>query len=244
MNNNISFVTYTHSNCKDLWKVYLSRLDRFSSSCNFSSYLLSNQTTTEFSNHVFLEYDDKKNYCQEYVHCLKKVPTKYFVYMQEDFILYDSIKHEDIFRYIDVLEKDADVSFVRLIQCGDISKISYKEDMCYITPPHHQHTSMYSFSMQPTIWKKSDFIRMYAEANLQNFDESWNFTHAMNKLKIKGLYVRNEDRKRGKTHYDSFVFPYIATAIVKGKWNISEYPEEITKLFQEFNIDSSVRGER
>jgi hypothetical protein len=43
--------------------------------------------------------------------------------------------------------------------------------------------------------------------------------------------------KRGLYHYDSKVWPYIATALNKGTWNIHEYPNEIQAIFDEFNCD-------
>ena len=38
------------------------------------------------------------------------------------------------------------------------------------------------------------------------------------------------ENKRGAHHYDSSVYPYIATAIVKGKWNVTEYKNELTNI--------------
>ena len=38
-------------------------------------------------------------------------------------------------------------------------------------------------------------------------------------------------------HHDSSTYPYIATAIVKGMWNVSEYPEELKEVFNEYSID-------
>jgi hypothetical protein len=49
--------------------------------------------------------------------------------------------------------------------------------------------------------------------------------------------------KRGVYHCDSIVFPYIATAINKGKWNTSEYKKELDILFKEYNINPNMRGE-
>ena len=34
----------------------------------------------------------------------------------------------------------------------------------------------------------------------------------------------------------------IATAIIKGKWNLSEYPTELTPLLEKYNINPEVRG--
>ena len=61
-------------------------------------------------------------------------------------------------------------------------------------------------------------------------------------LNINGLLCYTGEPKRGIYHYDSYVFPIIATAITKGKWNVSEYKKELEPLLVEFNIDTSKRG--
>ena len=50
------------------------------------------------------------------------------------------------------------------------------------------------------------------------------------------------EKKRGMYHYDSIVFPYIATAINKGKWNMSEYQTELDKMFNEYGVMPFERG--
>ena len=45
------------------------------------------------------------------------------------------------------------------------------------------------------------------------------------------------------SHWDSKVYPYVATAIVKGKWNYSEYESELSSLHKEYNVDKNIRGE-
>jgi hypothetical protein len=64
----------------------------------------------------------------------------------------------------------------------------------------------------------------------------------MSKNNIKGLCHYNNEPKRGENHYDSDVYPYIATALVKGKWNINEYPSELGGLLSINNIDINNRG--
>jgi hypothetical protein len=62
------------------------------------------------------------------------------------------------------------------------------------------------------------------------------------KLGLKGAFASRKGPKRGLHHYDSPDFPYVATAIVKGKWNISEYEKELEGIFDEFDIDKEFRG--
>ena len=53
-------------------------------------------------------------------------------------------------------------------------------------------------------------------------------------------FNENFDKKRGKYHYDSSVFPYICTAVIKGKWNYKEYKKELFEIFynKKFNFFS------
>jgi hypothetical protein len=56
------------------------------------------------------------------------------------------------------------------------------------------------------------------------------------------MAYKSIDKKRGMHHYDSSTYPYIATAIVKGKWYTSDYPE-IKELLKTYKIEISERGE-
>ena len=55
------------------------------------------------------------------------------------------------------------------------------------------------------------------------------------------FYFDEESNLRGG-HYDDKCLPYIATALVAGKWNIGEYQEELDALAEEYDVDLSVRG--
>ena len=74
----------------------------------------------------------------------------------------------------------------------------------------------------------------------------WEFEVAAQKTcrdrNILGYYVDDGGIKRGKLHWDSKVYPYIATAVVKGKWNTKEYSEELRVIGAEYNIDYKIRG--
>ena len=54
--------------------------------------------------------------------------------------------------------------------------------------------------------------------------------------------IFNNEPKRGLYHHDSSIFPFIASALVRGKWNLSEYSNELIPLVLEYNIDLSLRG--
>ena len=59
---------------------------------------------------------------------------------------------------------------------------------------------------------------------------------------MKGVYHYDNENKRGLNHFDSSVYPYVATALVKGKWNLSEYKKELGDILESKNIDINQRG--
>jgi len=237
--------TYTHSSCIDLWNMYFDSID--SHFPLVKSVVACNTISEEFKNHTFRLYDESKNYCQEVVRVLESCKEEYFIYMQEDFILYGDVDKESLSNYINLMD-DTNLSFIRLIKCGDVSdyRIFQNSDLFWTSPPPMKHRSINSFSMQPTIWKKSKFIEMYKKVNLPQFKEDdFSYPTAMNDLGIQGAYCyRGEAKRKGSMHYDSSVFPYTATAIVKKKWNMSQYGNELEPLHIKYGIDVSIRGTR
>jgi hypothetical protein len=105
--------------------------------------------------------------------------------------------------------------------------------------------------MQATLWRKESLITILNDAynNFKN-DSIWESESRLNtisqKNKINGVFVYNNEKKRGLNHWDSKYFPYIATAIIKGKWNFVEYKKELLTILISNNISlnrgSNLRG--
>ena len=128
--------------------------------------------------------------------------------------------------YIEFL-KNTKYSFIRLSKTGNcnlkqIEKINSLYEI--------DNESNDFFAVQPTIWKTKDMIKFLENAvNMSIWDLEINSSEIAKKSKISGLlHFENENRRGG--HYDSHVWPYVATAIVKGKWNFSEYNQELMKI--------------
>jgi len=240
---NLTFLTYTHENCMDVWEPYLDSLDIYAS--EIPSVVIANKDYEDYGRHKFYAYDDTKNYCDEYVRCLREnVHTKYFIYMQEDFILYDHVNMSALNRYVNFLDEGTS-SFVRLIRCGDVSTVNIKDDLYWVTQPTQNHASVNCFSMQPTIWNTQHFINLYEAARCDRFGEFPAYSQTMNRMGIRGAYVyNNEPMRKHSCHYDTSVFPYIATAVVQRNWNMTEYSDELTPIFKKYNIDPYHRGIR
>ena len=94
-------------------------------------------------------------------------------------------------------------------------------------------------SIQPTILKTKFFGELVTSLPSLNI---WQFEESIVSYGKDFMVFFGNEKQRGIYHYDSLVFPYIATAINKGKWNMSEYSNELDKLFGEYNINPFERG--
>jgi hypothetical protein len=176
-------------------------------------------------------YNDSEPYSKQMIDVLNQIPTNYVIYSQEDYILFDYVKEDNIQKYIDVLDNDKKINFIRLIQSGLNNHFEiYNEDLIVIDP-----NIKYYFSTQITIWRKEVLKLMFELSQVQSiFDEPKNSSY-LKQLGGLGLVPINKGNKVGG-HYNSYDYPYIATAKVKGKWNINEYPDELKELFKEYDI--------
>jgi hypothetical protein len=145
------------------------------------------------------------------------------------------------------MEKD-NISFIKLFKGSVIETplIPYKDfDDLYVV----NKKLPYYYSQSATLWKTNDLKEIHekgpnlhiANTDWQNSFE-WNANDVCLKLGFESLFAFHGEARRGMYHYDSSVFPHIATALVKGLWNTREY-KEMSPLLQEYNIDSSIRGE-
>ena len=70
----------------------------------------------------------------------------------------------------------------------------------------------------------------------------WEFEDKTNFFELQFMVKIGPEKKRGLYHYDSLVFPYTATAINKGRWNMTEYQKELNDIFEEYDINPFDRG--
>jgi hypothetical protein len=225
-------VVYTHSNCSDLWEMFIKQNRKH---IGWPIFFITNELIPNFPEDNQYIYKNNDNYSDVWVAALNKINSELFIYLQEDFILYADADIEKINKYSNVL-KNSNYSFVRLIKSGEVNeKIS---DTLYEISSNNQ----FVFAMQTSIWKTKDYIELLKNVHEQKWLETPKYLEYMSKNNIKGLCHYDNEPKRGGNHWDSNVYPYIATALVKGKWVMSEYENELYPILKENNIDINKRG--
>jgi len=227
---NLTLVTYTHSNCKDVFKVYFKLIKKFFNPLHH--IILSDYEIPEVRTII---YEENKLYSEEFVKGLKQIDTKWILYSQEDFLLYNLIDINKIVEYLNFLESHPEFSFIRLLKSGSTNGIQVSPTLYSIETDSEQ-----LFSMQATIWKKEDLQEVYENAFIEKIRDESLFNNVCRFFQVRGLYHYDNEPQRGLCHFDSKVYPYIATAIVRGKWN-NEYRKELEEV-SNGEIDFNTRG--
>lgn len=245
----IPWITHTHHECSDLWIPYINEMKRFMPLVfeKFNHvYMVNSSRHNNDARNVFGDsiyfYDEALAYPSRMLNMLRN--------MQCEGHQYALIDHEDMFlfnvpqvfaisdafkimtkRHIDCIKFSRSTNCVasQNSDCNDLMHISLESD--------------WIFSVQPSIWKISSYIEILEQHPKVNI---WQLeTLAQNTVKILNLdicYLSGLGQKRGLYHYDSSIYPYIATALFKGKWVVNEYPNELQKVFVRYNINPRIRG--
>lgn len=225
----VPIVVYTHTDMKDIWPMFFGQLKKYVG--NTKIYVAVNKNDSYLSNYTTITYDDSKKYTERWKQILSEISEEIILFLHEDMILFDSINFNYIEKYYNYI-KNNDANSIKLILAGEnFTKSSFDDTLVY---------NEYSkFSIQPTIVTKEVFlttINNCGELNIWEFEQAVVGTGRDYMVRIGG------EKKRGLYHYDSLVFPYVATAINKGKWNLNEYMDVLNPMFEEYNINPFERG--
>jgi len=223
---NAPILIYTHSDYKDVWPLLFGQLKKYINKPKV--YVLNNKSDLDIPNdYLTIIYDERNQYTERLKEGLSKISDEdeTLLFMHEDMILFDTPKIDIINRYIDYIKNDI-VDSVKLIYVSDVDITSDFDE----TLINNRYAK---FSIQPTLINKKFFIKLINSTPPLNI---WDFEINVSNEGRNFLCKLGGEKKRGLYHYDSIIFPYIATAIVKGKWNLNEYNTELNHLFYEYNI--------
>lgn len=242
--NDLALVTWTNTEYEDVFAAYFGNLKKYFSQLS-TSYVIINELSESINDdHVQLITDESNTYASRLIGSIEHIKEEYILYMQEDFILYDYVDVKDFIRCFDYL-KNSDCSCIRLIRssCNSLQN-KEKENIYRIS---HTEKPDLSFTQQPSIWKKEDFLKVISYLNPQTYRDlesygSYDASRVMDELGFYSSFYFDEQSSPRGGHFDSKVFPYIATAIIKGKWNVVEYEKELQIIAKEYNIDLNQRG--
>jgi hypothetical protein len=231
----IAQLAYTNSNCRDLWEMFITQNRRH---CSMPLYMISDVKPETFGFDDALIYQNSDPYFQVWINAIEKFGGDYFIYLQEDFVLYGDVNQEKIDEYVEFLRNHHEYSFVRLLKSGHLYDKKLSDTLYEI-----ESTNMNVFAMQATIWRTVDYVRLMSVAKSPRWLETdVDYRNIMISMDMKGAYHYNGEQRGGKVHFNTNVYPHAATALVRGKWNVGEYGQQLNKLLSEYGIDVNKRG--
>jgi len=234
--NKFTNIVYSHSEYFDVLDIFLEQQKKF----GIENYTIFSDKTLEGVSNDFILYQDEKAYTDRLKSCILQVEDDVILYQHEDMFLYDKPDLKLLSEYESIVKNDSKIDFIRLLRSVDNPMFSYKNcpSLHYI-PAYSQ----YFFSVQPTICKTDSLKKIYGETKINHLrDFEINVQKTCRDNSMNGLFHYNGESRKGMFHYDSSVYPYVATAIVKGKWNMSQYPKQLEEILKENKINVNDRG--
>jgi len=245
---NVSLIINTVSKNSDVWNIFFDKIKEHISDAFFENkYVFVDDDMGALpDDYTVVKYDTNVKYKQQFESCIPEVTEKYCIYISEDYILYDNIDEQKIINFIDILEENNSLSFVRFMRGGvyDGPFEKYSDNLYYVPDDKD-----YFYTNQAALWRTKNLEMVHKRGpNLHIANTDWQnsfeyqATKTCQELGYKGLFCYYGEEKRGMYHYDSSVFPHVSTALVKGKWNMSEYPQEMSKIINKYELDIRERG--
>jgi len=232
----MKLLLYTHTDCKDIWRIFFNQIDKYLP--HVQKIILVNKDDSDIPlEYQKIFYNENLNYTKRVAHCLEQLHNETVLFIHEDMILFNNLNYNKINDFIELIEEDK-ADFIKLI------KVDVGSDKTEYYPNLIKSSQELMFSVQPTICKSNKLKNIFSlfDCNIWNFEKQVSIACLHFKYLNCFMASTNKDKKRGLFHYDSNIFPYIATAIVKGKWNYSEYKNELDILFDEYKINKDERG--
>lgn len=236
-----AIVVNANSSSKDIWPMFFGQIEIMYP--NQKIYVFSDVNDPIIEKYEFIKYDPSEMFRTQYLKCIQQVTENIVLYLNDDYVLYDKVNIKKIEDCIKILKENIDISCIRFTRGPNFTNSKFKDNLYYLT-----HNQEYFYSQTATLWKRDILEKIHVlgpDKHIGLKGESLgHFEYEANKickdLELTGLIYFDNEFKRGG-HYDSSIFPYIASALVKGRWNISEYIDELLPLIEKYNIDIKQR---
>lgn len=182
-----------------------------------------------------VEYSEEQPFWKKLV-ALEQAPLdKYFVAIQEDFVLFEQPDWKTL---VDVVEafKKTRYSFLRLVPSGHQHPKPREFSLANTKLVEVDRRSAYHHSWQATLWKRSSFFllnRLAKPRSIRDENKS-RYRKALRLLRIKGLASQ------------SALFPYVQTAVRSGLWDYGAKfgGEYLPTILRQYGVDPELRGIR
>lgn len=240
-----TWITHSHSDYFDCTKIYQSQMLKYLGDSFLDHHLYltdcNSSETFKLSGDCFY-YDPSLPYPSRLLSVLANLSTEYIFLDHEDMFLVSKPDLTSILNSFAYM-KEVNASSLRFVRTSVSNYVSTESTSSIKALSSISLRSSWIFSIQPSIWKKSDLISVLSSnpsCNIWQLEER--SQNIVKKLNQQHLVLCSPSKQRGSAHFDPVEYPHIATAIFKGKWTISEHRELLGDVLNCYGIDPTVRG--
>jgi hypothetical protein len=237
----VANVLYTHTDYDDVWPAFFAQQEKFLGPLRENFIFLNKYSDKVPSHWTQVLYSDTASYTERLSHCLEQIDSEVILFQHEDMFLYATPNVSALTKILKLLSTSPSrLDYVRFIRGGRYFGSAI--------PGNWKFSRMFKLSpwllsVQPSFWRREAMLKLVSELEGKNI---WEFESAgqrvFRRLGIRGATINQKGTRRGKYHWDNAIYPFVATAIVKGKWNISEYRDVLEPILESSAIDPEIRG--
>ena len=231
----VPLVVFSHSDYAAITKIYFNMVDDHMNTFS-QRFLITESGSKGLENSaVSVFYDEEKNYVDRLIQGLVQIDQDIIFFSHEDMLItgQPSMRH--------VLDALGEVEAGRLdyfsFARGGL-QFGYPVPLLKSVRRYVNGLSPWIFSIQPSFWNRKSLISLLREHRGEGL---WEFEagaqQTFRRLSLSGGFSGAKGKKRGSLHWESPLFPYIATAVVKGKLNWEEYPNELEEICKTYGLD-------
>lgn len=166
---------------------------------------------------------------------LSRIQTPYVIYVQEDYFLKAPVDAKRLEEFLEVME-ESEIDCMRLRETGQMRKYltfePFAENELFVKVPK-KHS--YYATTQVALWRKKAL-----ESIVKSGESVWEFERNGTRRARKLLDVVVCPNPKHFENWDSGIYPYEPTGIVRGQW----WRPAVEKLFAEqgIEVDFTKRG--
>lgn len=237
-----ALIVNSHSSNIECLKLFFKCMERYIGQDYFSNIYLfideSDYASPDYVTDVY--YNPNDNFRDQMVFCLGHVKEEILLYSNEDYLFYETANLDLANQLVDELVS-SDLSFIKFCHTDLETYKEYKPKLLLIDKSCEN-----TYSQTLTFWKTKDIINIHNHCPPSEIGAKGDiFGHlevvakqVCRNLNIKGVCYYNNEPKRAGVHFDTEVFPHIASAIGRGGRWTTIYPKELEKIMEKFNEDS------
>ena len=205
-NKNLCVLISSCDNYSDTWEPFFTLFFKYWRALPFPVYLSSETRSYNHAEVKNILSGKNKEWSQRLMEALNKIESKYVLLLLEDYLLYQTVDTQRIYKLMQVIEETS-AAYLRLIPAPEPD----------VSLPNHKGIGIinkgatYRVSTQAAIWNRDALLSL-----LVPNESVWQFeyegTERSNNL--PNLFLSLEKNKKNTP----YPYPYIPTSIVRGKW--------------------------